>query len=125
MAVWVPLPFWKCLHMISGFTAVWNYVWHLTARNAACKRVPCSGILGEELWPHRGSLKRKIPGFQPLPLLPVDANSAPWQAGRVMQHLSLAWRSLAEKNFVKSANAVAKLDLSKVGIALSHGLNGL
>jgi hypothetical protein len=30
-----------------------------------------------------------------------------------MQHLSLAWRSLAEKNFVKSANAVAKLDLSK------------
>ena len=37
----------------------------------------------------------------------------PHQAGRVMQHLSLAWRSLAEKNFVKSANAVAKLDLSK------------
>lgn len=35
------------------------------------------------------------------------------KAGRVMQHLSLAWRSLAEKNFVKSANAVAKLDLSK------------
>ena len=59
------------------------------------------------------------------PLLPVDANSAPWQAGRVMQHLSLAWRSLAEKNFVKSANAVAKLDLSKVRIALSDGLNGL
>eukprot|EP00438_Fugacium_kawagutii_P014486 Skav223533 [mRNA] locus=scaffold1160:438748:442095:+ [translate_table: standard] len=30
-----------------------------------------------------------------------------------MQHLSLAWRALAEKNFVKSANAVAKLDLAQ------------
>ena len=42
------------------------------------------------------------------------------EAGRVMQHLSLAWRSLAEKNFVKSANAVAKLDLSKAPALLGE-----
>ncbi|CAK9065310.1 Dolichyl-diphosphooligosaccharide--protein glycosyltransferase subunit STT3 (Oligosaccharyl transferase subunit STT3) [Durusdinium trenchii] len=35
------------------------------------------------------------------------------KAGRVLRHLSLAWRSLVEKTFVKSANAVAKLDLSQ------------
>lgn len=39
-----------------------------------------------------------------------------------MQHLSLAWRALAEKNFVKSANAVAKLDLAKE-ILLCSSLN--
>eukprot|EP00439_Symbiodinium_sp_Y106_P062807 s3560_g9.t1 len=35
------------------------------------------------------------------------------QAGRILQQLSLAWRSLPEKKFVKAANAVAKLDLGK------------
>jgi len=45
--------------MISGFTAVWNYVWQFSAKNAARKRVPCSGILGEELFvAHQGSMKR-------------------------------------------------------------------
>ncbi|CAE6932564.1 ZSWIM7 [Symbiodinium microadriaticum] len=34
-------------------------------------------------------------------------------AGRILQQLSLAWRSLPEKKFVKAANAVAKLDLGK------------
>lgn len=35
------------------------------------------------------------------------------KAGRILQQLSLAWRSLPEKKFVKAANAVAKLDLGK------------
>eukprot|EP00435_Cladocopium_sp_Y103_P016194 s2296_g4.t1 len=87
------LKVWLGLHIFRPVEQVWVY---LTLRSKASRcwkehAIPIVTELTYFTW--RSSGKNK--------------------AGRVMQHLSLAWRSLAEKNFVKSANAVAKLDLSK------------